>query len=165
MKPIGIFNNALPGLSDGQQAQLQLDNFGRLIVTAGSGSAGAAGGAVQSVQGVGGGLPLAVVAGAPTTSLYSAASISVSASGDNTAIAGVANQTIRLYALALTLAAPADVTLKDGSTVLGTFQGVTALILDPLVGNPRWVTTAGNDFKINLGAAVACKGTVWFTQS
>jgi hypothetical protein len=50
MKPIGIFNNALPGLSDGQQVQLQLDQFGRLITTAGSGSPGATGGAVQSVQ-------------------------------------------------------------------------------------------------------------------
>jgi hypothetical protein len=165
MKPIGIFNNALPGLSDGQQAQLQLDNFGRLIVSAGSGSAGAAGGAVQSVQGVNGGLPLPVVGGAPTTSLYTAANVSVSASGDNTVVAGVVSQTIRLYALALTLAAPVDVTLKDGSTVLGTFQGVTSLIFDPLIGNPRWVTSAGNNLIVNLASAVACKGTVWFTQS
>jgi hypothetical protein len=139
MKPIGIFNNALPGLSDGQQAQLQLDSIGRLIVNA--------------------------VAGAPTTSLYSAANVAVAASGDNTVIAGLASQTIRLYALALTLAAPVDVALKDGSTVLGTFQGVTALIFDPLIGNPRWVTAAGNGFVVNLAAAVACKGTVWFTQS
>ena len=89
MKPIGIFNNALSSLADGQQAQLQLDNFGRLIVTAGSGSAGAAGGAVQSVQGVGGGIALPIVAGAPTTSLYSAANVSLSASGDNTATPAV----------------------------------------------------------------------------
>jgi hypothetical protein len=139
MKPIGIFNNALPGLADGQQAQLQLDGSGRLIVSA--------------------------VAGAPTSSLYSAANVSVAASGDNTVIAGIAGQTIRLYALALTLAAPVDVALKDGATVLGTFQGVTALIFDPLIGNPRWVTSAGNGLVVNLAAAVACKGTVWFTQS
>lgn len=50
MKPIGIFNTVLPSLSDGQQVQLQLDPFGRLITTAGSGSPGATGGAVQSVQ-------------------------------------------------------------------------------------------------------------------
>ncbi|MBV8190861.1 MAG: hypothetical protein JOY64_15930 [Alphaproteobacteria bacterium] len=165
MKPIGIFNNALASLSDGQQAQLQLDNFGRLLVTAGAGSPGAPVGAVQSVQGVSAGIPLSVVGGAPTSSLYSAASVSISASGDNTVVAGIVNQTIRLYALALTLAAPIDVTLKDGSTVLGTFQGVTSLVFDPLVGNPRWVTGAGNNLIINLASAVACKGTVWFTQS
>lgn len=164
MKPLAIFNNALPSLADGQQAQLQLDNFGRLIVTAGSGSPGAAGGAVQSMQGVPGGIPLAVVAGAPTGSLYTAARVALSAAGDNTLVAGIAGQTIRLYALALTLAAPVDLALKDGGTVLGTFQGVAALFLDPLGGNPRWVTAPGSDLVVNLASAVACTGTAWFTQ-
>ena len=36
MKPIGIFNDILPVLSDGEQAQLQLDKSGRLIVAAGA---------------------------------------------------------------------------------------------------------------------------------
>jgi hypothetical protein len=58
VEPVGgVHSNALSPLGDGQQKALQLDQFGRLIVTSGSGSPGAAGGDVQSVQGVDGMIP------------------------------------------------------------------------------------------------------------
>ena len=164
MKHMGLYNAALPALADGQQAPLQLDNFGRLIVSAGSGSPGAAGGAVQSVQGVPGGLPLPVAGGAPTSSPYTAVPVAVAAAGDTTVVAGHPGQTIRVFALALSFAAPVDVTVKDGGTTLGTFQGVTALQLEPLLGHPRWVTQAGNGLRLHLAAAVAGSGALWITQ-
>lgn len=91
--------------------------------------------------------------------------ISFAASGDNTAIEGVADQLIDVHALALTFASYVDVTLKDGDTVLGTFLNVTALVLDelPCMGR-RFLCGEGNDFTVNLSSAVACKGTVWYSQ-
>lgn len=103
---------------------------------------------------------------ATITKLYNAnAAINVSSGGDNIAIAGVANRVIEVRALALTFASAVDVTLKDGSTVLGTYLGVTGISMDELPRQKhRFLTTEGNDFVINLSSAVACKGTVWFDQ-
>lgn len=110
--------------------------------------------------------PLPVVGGTPSTSGYLNAAVSASSSGDNTVVSGVSSQTVRVFSLAITTASPVDVTLKDGSsTVLGVFQNITSLVLDPMMGSPRYVTTASNAFVINLSSAVACKGTVWYTQA
>lgn len=100
----------------------------------------------------------------PTTSPYTALNTSFSSSGDNTVVSATAAQTTRVFALALTFASPVDVTIKDGATVLGVFQGALTLVLDPLGGNPRYVTSANSAFIINLSAAVAAKGTVWYTK-
>jgi hypothetical protein len=59
----GIHKDSLSGMADGEQKQLQLDTFGRLIVTSGAGAPGAAGGEVQSVQGVSGMIPMEVRTG------------------------------------------------------------------------------------------------------
>lgn len=113
--------------------------------------------------------PLPVTTGggvAPTTSAYTSLNTSFAASGDNTVVAAVADQSVRVFAVALTFASPVDVTVKDGAgTTLGVFQQVTNLTLDPIAGNPRWSTSAGNAFIINLSAAVSCKGTIWHKQS
>jgi hypothetical protein len=90
--------------------------------------------------------------------------ISVAASGDNVAIAGIANEFISVHEIALTFASAVDVTLKDGATVLGVYQGITSLALDQPKMRNLFVLKPGNDFVINLGAAVACKGTVWYSQ-
>ena len=140
----GVYLLTRPTLANNQEHPPILDATGTLLVTdAGSTSP----------------------ATAPVTSSYTPKSISFAASGDNTAIAAVAAQTTRVFAVSLTFAAPVDVTIKDGSTVLGVFQGITSLTLDPLWGNPRYIGTANTNFVVNLSAAVSCKGTIWYTQS
>lgn len=90
----GIFNNTPPSLADGDQARLQLDNKGRLIVTAGGGTAGTPGGAVQSVQGVVGGSPvveapkLLAAAGTVLTRAANATPYSIGDSVSNNATIG-----------------------------------------------------------------------------
>lgn len=143
----GIYHATPLALTDGQQIEhFQTDSAGSLK-TSNAGSA----------------TPPTV----PTTSSYTSANISVSSSGDNTGVAAVAAQTVRVYGIALTFASPVDASLKDGAgTTLGVFQGVTSLVLDPFPsGSPRFITSSGNAFIINLSAAVACKGTLWYTQS
>lgn len=108
---------------------------------------------------------LKTVAGAPTGTPYTSASLSISSSGDNTGVTGISAKTIRVFSLMLTAASPVDITLKDGSTTLAVFTGVSALVIDPLMGNARWITSASNNFVINLSAAVTVKGCVWYTQS
>ena len=92
------------------------------------------------------------------------AALSFSASGDNTVVAAQTGKTIRVHAIALTAASPVTVAIKDGaSTTLGSFQNVTSLSIDQFDGAPRYVLTSGNALIINLGAAVSCTGTIWYT--
>lgn len=93
------------------------------------------------------------------------ASVSFSSSGDNTAIAGTSGTTIRVYAIAIGLASAATVTAKDGaSTTLGAWPGATSVVLDPVMDQPRYTCSLGNNFVINLGSSVSCTGTIWYTQ-
>ena len=96
---------------------------------------------------------------------YNAGPISVSASGDNAGIAGVAGQTTRVFALALTAASPVDIVFRNGASTLGVFQGVTSIVLDPFANGPRWVMNAAATFVISLSSGVAVKGTVWYQQA
>lgn len=91
------------------------------------------------------------------------ANVAVSALGDNSLVAAVGGQVIDVHALALTFASPVDVIFKDGSTVLGKFQQITELTLDQLKGMDRYICKTG-DFIVNLSAAVACTGTLWYSQ-
>lgn len=92
-------------------------------------------------------------------------SVSFSSAGDNSAIAAVAGMAIYIEELLLTFASPVDVTLKAGSVVLGTYQGITALSLDQMKLGNLFVIPPGSDFIVNLSAGVACKGTVWYSQN
>lgn len=95
------------------------------------------------------------------------ANVSVASSGDNVAIVAVPNVRLRIHALALTFASSVDVTFKDAASgnTLGVFSGVTEIVLDPLYKfTPRFITAVGGAFVINLSAAVACKGSVWYTH-
>ena len=93
--------------------------------------------------------------------------VSVSSSGENTAIAGVSGRHIRVYAIALTLASAGTVTFKDGAggSTLGAFQGVTQIVLDPIIDNDRYTCSIGNAFIVNLSSGISCTGTIWYTQS
>ena len=92
-------------------------------------------------------------------------------SGDNAAIAAVAGQIIRVYALTISGGTATDVTFKDGTggggTVIGgPHKSVTNIDLEfnPLK-YPLFTTSSGNAFNISLGAANAFGGTLWYTQS
>lgn len=112
-------------------------------------------------------LPVAQTPATPaTTSTYTQAAISTASSGDNTLVAGTANQTIRVYRIMWTLASPGTVTLKDGAStsLTGALSAVTGLI-ESTDGNPLFVTTAGNAFIANLSAAIQMSGAIWYTKS
>jgi hypothetical protein len=105
-----------------------------------------------------------------TNAIY--ANISISSSGDNVVIAGVANQTIRILKLVLGAASTVTAKLCDGviagsppsldtGTVKGTLQlGSLALSMeeDPMI------LTTGNEFNINLGSGVSVTGMVAYVQ-
>lgn len=117
---------------------------------------------------VGGGRALLVTqAIADGSATYTQGNVSISSSGENVVVAGVASQKVRVYALALTAASPVDITVKDaasGST-LAVFQGVTSLALDEFSnGSPRFVSATAGAFILSLSSEVVVKGSVWYTQ-
>lgn len=91
--------------------------------------------------------------------------VTTSTSGDQTAIAAVAGQTIRVYDIALACDSANALTFKDGATALSGAMKVSGLSLDMSPhGRPRFICTKGNAFVINLGSAVQTSGTIWYTQ-
>lgn len=104
-----------------------------------------------------------------TTKALSNAAVSASSSGDNTAIAGTATQTIRVNRLYMVAAGAVNVTLKDGTgtPLTGAIPMVANQVmhLDFSGGEPWFVTSAGNGFVINLSGAVAVTGFVQYTKS
>lgn len=97
--------------------------------------------------------------------------ISFSSSGDNTVVAGVTAQTIRVWKLFVVnsdASTATNITFKDSTptSLSGAFRlvsgGSTVLDLD---GEPWYVTASGKGFVINSSAAVQLSGTVYFTQS
>lgn len=102
----------------------------------------------------------------PATSSYTQAALSFASSGDNTAISGTALQTIRVFKVALALASGTTLTFKDGSAAALTgAMTLGAMVLDSADGSPLFITTAGNGFVVNLGAAIQCSGAIWYTKS
>lgn len=123
---------------------------------------------VLTIQGITGGTPVPIVGSLLTTSLYTQGNVSFSSSGENVVVAGVSAQKVRVFALALTFASPVDATIKDAASgnTLGVFQGVTSLVLDEFSnGSPRYISATAGAFVISLSSAVACKGSIWYTQA
>lgn len=88
-------------------------------------------------------------------------------SGDNIIIAGAANQVIGIDEMVISAAGTVTVSVKDGSTVIGAFVfgaggGTYSL---PFTGMPWFVTSKGNNFTLNLSAAVQCAISGWFKQA
>jgi len=120
------------------------------------------------------------VSPAPITGITNLAT-NISASGDNVLIAGVANQTIRVYRMDLYCnAGPITVLIKSGTTTspptlwpAHTFSGASpgGVILDESASRNPWFTTRNtatatdNALVINLSAAQTCAVTVAYTQS
>lgn len=104
----------------------------------------------------------------PTTAALSSASINAAASGNNTLVAAVAAQTVRVFRLFLVVAGTVDIIFRDGAATgfTGTmsFSKNGSMTID-FDGEPWFVTTAGNAFILNLSAAVQVSGRVYYTQS
>lgn len=99
------------------------------------------------------------------TSPYSQAAISAASSGDNTLVAAVAGKSIRVYRIVFTLAA-GSVAFKDGaSTSLTGAMTATAGVLEDPIGNPLFITTAGNAFIANLSGANQLSGVIYYVTA
>lgn len=102
----------------------------------------------------------------PTTSDLTEAIINIAASGDNTVIAAVAAQTIRIFKMFFVTASPVNVTVEDGAGVnlTGVMNNVRAGIWG-FDGEPWFTSASGGGFVINLSAAVQVSGRVYYRQS
>ena len=133
------------------------------------GTAGAPSADVLTVQGIGGGVALPITPSISATSRFTSAVVNASSSGNNTLISGTVGQTIRVFAIDLMMAGAVNIKFRDGaSTDLSAAQPFYAgggKVLDPFPsGDPLFVCTAGNDFVLNLSAAVAVTGTIWYVK-
>lgn len=132
------------------------------------GTAGAPSADVVTVQGVSGGTALPVTPSLPTAALSTRVAINAASSGDNTLIAAVVGQTIRVHKLFFVASGAVNIKFKDGAssdlTPATPFYAGGGVVLD-FDGDPWFVTTAGNAFVLNLSAAVQISGRIYYSQS
>lgn len=102
------------------------------------------------------------------TANLSSASINFSTTGDNTIIAGVSGQTIRVFKAFFNVSAATNITFKDGAATnltgalnLSSGQGMT-LDFD---SEPWFITSAGNAFIINQSGTAQVSGRIYYMQS
>lgn len=124
---------------------------------------------VLTVQGIGGGVALPVTPSLPTTALSSRTAINAASSGDNTLIAAVTGQTIRVHKLFLIASGAVNIKFKDGAGGTDFHPAIPlyaggGMTLD-FDGDPWFLTTAGNAFVLNLSAAVQISGRIYYSQS
>ena len=103
---------------------------------------------------------------APVNMLSARVNFEPATAGNNTLVAGVAAQTIRVYRLILTLSASSDLEVRDGTTtVLADLYARTGVTLDLVPQDKEWfLTTAGNGLILNSSAAVNIGGRIWYAQ-
>lgn len=90
--------------------------------------------------------------------------INASALGDNTLVAAVAGKQIHVHKIWYVVAADVNTILKHGSTNFHPVVSMKAsgsLVLD-FDEHPWFVTAAGEDFILNLSAAVQVSGMVYY---
>ncbi len=88
--------------------------------------------------------------------------------GDNSIIAAVAGQTIRVYSWAIAGQTATAVKITDGASGTTLFgpATITSVAEDqPPDNRPLYVLTAGNALVINLGAGNAFGGVMRYTQA
>lgn len=104
----------------------------------------------------------------PTIGRMSQTAINFSTSGDNTLVAGVGGQTIRIWRIIFNVGGSTNITIKDGAVTAFsgplTFSSSGGMILD-FSGEPWYTTSTSNAFVFNSTNAVQVGGTVWYTQS
>lgn len=98
--------------------------------------------------------------------VLSEAAIDISSSGDNTIVAGVTAQTVKLYRLVLMMSAAVTVLIKDGAstTLMKVPSNQLQLVLD-LSTHPWFTTSSGNALVINLSSGVEVTGVAHYIQS
>ena len=102
--------------------------------------------------------------------LTTRASISFSASGDNTLVAGIASKIVRVYRIFLVVSAATNLTFVDGTPGGTNFDGALAmsanggLTLD-FSEEPWFVTSAGNAFVLNQSGSAQIGGCIYYQQS
>lgn len=102
---------------------------------------------------------------APSATTLLSATIDINTSGDNTIIAGVALQVIRVFRIFVVAPSSVVVTPKNGTAGTG-FTGPLTLgsfVLD-FDGEAWFTCSTGNNFVLNLGTAVQVSGRVFYTQ-
>lgn len=103
-----------------------------------------------------------------STSDMQSTAFTVSAAGDNTIIAGIGGQTIRVHRLVMWAAIANAVAIKDGAAtnISGTWNmipGTPAILA--FSGRPYFKTSVANALIFNLGAATVVSGFVQYVQS
>ncbi len=92
--------------------------------------------------------------------------ISFSNTGDNTIIAGIANQIIRVWKIFLIVSAGTNITYKDAATLISgalPFSANEGMVLD--FDTKPWMTCAsGDSFILNQSGSAQVSGTVYYTQ-
>lgn len=91
--------------------------------------------------------------------------INKAASGNATLITGVTGQKCRVYGLRLSVAGAVIVQILDNSTVLEVFNfaGAGGSVVLDMRQQPYYTGTAGQNFRINLSAAVQVDGQLEYT--
>lgn len=93
--------------------------------------------------------------------------ININTTGDNTIVAGVSGQTIRIWRIFFVVDAATTITFKNGSTSLTGAISLGqngAFVLD-LQGDPWFVTTGTNNFVISQSGTAQISGVCYSTQS
>lgn len=105
----------------------------------------------------------------PKTVTLSSANVNASANGNNTIVAGVAGQTVRVFKVALVFSVGGTAIFQDGASTALTGSFVMyaggSIVLDMDVTNPWFVTSSGNAFVLNLAGGATVGGVVYYTQS
>lgn len=132
------------------------------------GTAGTPSADVITVQGISGGTAQPITPSLPTAALSTRTAINAASSGDNTLIAAVVGQTIRVHKLFFIASGTVNIKFKDGAgsdlTPAMPLYAGGGVTLD-FDGDPWFVTTAGNAFVLYLSAAVQISGRIYYSQS
>lgn len=121
-----------------------------------------------TISGGGGSSIGAITYALPAVSAYLTAPINFSASGDNTIVAGVGGQTVRVFRMFLVAGAPCNLTFKDSTPVSYTGPiplGKYGSIAFQLEGDPHFVTGSGKAFVINIDAVAQISGKIEYIQA
>jgi hypothetical protein len=105
--------------------------------------------------------------GRPTTAALTSASINAASSGDNSLVAGVSSQTIRVFRIFLVATSAVTLKFRDGTTDLTGGISLTAggaIVLD-FQAEPWFVTSTAAAFQINLSSAAQVSGRIYYVQS
>jgi hypothetical protein len=98
----------------------------------------------------------------------SIASISFTASGDNTVVAGVSEKIIQVFKLVITAAGTTNLVFKDGTAGTALTGPIPFVANEQLLlafdTTPHFAASPGNNFVVNSSISVQVSGAVWFIQ-